>query len=281
MIEERSVELAALGKRLPEFAAVDEEVAAWERMKAAEATRARIAADLARARDDLARWAAEEGRLAQSAALTSVHEASLQQAERELEARQAAIASKEAVRSVLLLSKVPIEKVKSVAIDNSSRTSAALLRILMRKFYSRFITVTPSVPKPVDMLKRADAALIIGDPALTYRDPVAHVYDLGAEWNNFTGLPFVFALWVGREESMPGHLRADFEASRDFGLAHVDDIVAEYAPKLNMPPEAVKSYLTTNVDYSLDEENRKGLRYFYKMARETGIIPVEKDLLFV
>ena len=191
------------------------------------------------------------------------------------------IATKGEVKSVLLLSKVPIEKIKSVAIDNSSRTSAALLRILMRKYYSRFITVTPSVPKPADMLKRADAALIIGDPALTYRDPVAHVYDLGAEWNNFTGLPFVFALWVGREESKPGHFRADFEASRDFGMAHVDDIVAEYAPKLNMPPEAVKSYLTTNVDYSLDEENRKGLRYFYKMARETGIIPVEKDLLFV
>lgn len=191
------------------------------------------------------------------------------------------IAAKGEVKSVLLLSKVPIEKIKSVAIDNSSRTSAALLRILMRKYYSRFITVTPSVPKPADMLKRADAALIIGDPALTYRDPVAHVYDLGAEWNNFTGLPFVFALWVGREEAKPAHFRADFEASRDFGLAHVDDIAAEYAPKLNMPPEAVKSYLTTNVDYSLDEENRKGLRYFYKLARETGIIPVEKDLLFV
>lgn len=191
------------------------------------------------------------------------------------------IAAKGEVKSVLLLSKMPIEKIKSVAVDNSSRTSAALLRILMRKFYSRFITATPSVPKPAEMLKRADAALIIGDPALTYREPVAHVYDLGTEWNNLIGLPFVFALWVGREESKPARFKADFEASRDFGVAHVDDIAAEYAPKLNMTPEAVKSYLTTNVDYSLDEENRKGLKYFYKLARETGIIPVEKDLLFV
>lgn len=191
------------------------------------------------------------------------------------------VAAKGEVKSVLLLSKVPIEKVKSVAMDNSSRTSAALLRILMRKYYSRFITATPSVPKPADMLKRADAALLIGDPALTFPGPVAHVYDLGAEWNNFTGLPFVFALWVGREESKPERFKDDFEASRDYGVAHVDDITAEYAPKLKMQPEAVKSYLTTNVDYSLDEENRKGLRYFYKLAVETGIIPVEKDLQFV
>ncbi len=191
------------------------------------------------------------------------------------------VASKGAVKSVLLLSKVPIDKIKSVAVDNSSRTSAALLRILMRKFYSRFITATPSAPKPADMLKRADAALVIGDPALTFQGPVAHVYDLGSEWNNLTGLPFVFAMWVGREESKPARFRADFEASRDFGVGHLDDIAAQYSPKLNMQPEAIKSYLTENVDYTLDEENRKGLRYFYKLARETGIIPVEKDLLFV
>ena len=157
------------------------------------------------------------------------------------------VAAKGEVKSVLLLSKVPIEKIKSVAIDNSSRTSAALLRILMRKFYSRFITATPSVPKPADMLKRADAALVIGDPALTFQGPVAHVYDLGAEWNNLTGLPFVFALWVGREESKPARFRADFEASRDFGTAHVGEIAAEYASGLNMQPEAIKSYLTQNV----------------------------------
>lgn len=191
------------------------------------------------------------------------------------------ISAKGAVKSVLLLSKVPIEKIKSVAVDNSSRTSSALLRILMRKYYSRFITVSPAAPKPADMLKRADAAMVIGDPALTFSDPVAHVYDLGAEWNNLTGLPFVFALWVGREESMPARFKEDFEASRDFGMAHVDDIAAEYAPRLSMTPDSVKSYLTESVDYSLDEENRKGLRYFYKLARETGIIPVEKDLLFV
>lgn len=191
------------------------------------------------------------------------------------------IASKEEVKSVLLLSKVPIEKIQTVAVDNSSRTSAALLRILMRKFYSRWVNVTPSAPKPAQMLKRADAALVIGDPALTYDGQVPEVYDLAAEWKKFTGLPFVFALWVGREEAKVGRYRKDFEDSRDYGLAHIDAIAAEYAPKLNMQPPGVKAYLTQNVDYSLDEENRKGLRLFYKLAREAGIIPVEKDLYFV
>jgi chorismate dehydratase len=191
------------------------------------------------------------------------------------------IAAKEEVKSVLLLSKVPIEKIQTVAVDNSSRTSAALLRILMRKFYSRWVNVVPSAPKPAQMLKRAEAALIIGDPALTYDGQVPEVYDLAAEWKKFTGLPFVFALWVGREEAKIGRYRKDFEDSRDYGLAHIDAIAAEYAPKLNMQPPGVKAYLTQNVDYSLDEENRKGLRLFYKLAREAGIIPVEKDLYFV
>lgn len=190
------------------------------------------------------------------------------------------IASKDEVKSVLLLSKVPIAKIQTVAVDNSSRTSAALIRVLMRKFYSRFITVTPVVPKPADMLKRADAALVIGDLALTFDGQVPEVYDLAAEWKKFTGLPFVFALWVGHEEAKISRFRKDFEDSRDYGLAHVDDIAQEYAPRLRMHAQGVKVYLTQNIDYSLDEDNRKGLRLFYKLARETGIIPVERDLYF-
>jgi chorismate dehydratase len=190
------------------------------------------------------------------------------------------IAAKNEVKSVLLLSKVPIAKIQTVAVDNSSRTSSALLRILMRKFYSRFITAIPFSPKPDEMLKKADAALIIGDPALTYNGQVPEVFDLGEEWKKATGLPFVFALWVGYEDARLSKFRKDFEDSRDYGLAHIDEIAAEYAPKLNMNQQAVKVYLTQNIDYSLDEDNRNGLRLFYKLARETGIIPVEKELSF-
>jgi chorismate dehydratase len=190
------------------------------------------------------------------------------------------ISSRGEARSVLLLSKMPIENVETIALDNSSRTSAALVRILMRRFYSRFVTVTPAAPKPEEMLKRADAALVIGDPALAYEGPVAEVYDLAAEWKKFTGLPFVFALWVGHERARIGNYQEDFKASRDFGLAHLSDIGQEYGPKLNMSPEAVQAYLTENIHYSLDEEEKKGLKLFYKLAREVGVVPAEKELVF-
>jgi chorismate dehydratase len=190
------------------------------------------------------------------------------------------IASKQEAKSVLLLSKVPLAKVQTVALDRSSRTSAALVRILMHKFYARRVDFWPAAPQPDDMLRHADAALVIGDPALTYSGQVAEVHDLAAEWRKFTGLPFVFALWVGHDDASLSRRHAEFAASLDFGLTHIDDIAAEYAPKLGMTASAVKVYLTENIDYSLDEENREGLRLFYKLAREGGLIPAEKDLIF-
>jgi chorismate dehydratase len=190
------------------------------------------------------------------------------------------IASKGMVKSVLLLSKMPVEQVKTVALDNSSRTSAALVRVLLQKFYSRSVSVAPTDPEPEKMLQHADAALLIGDPALTFDGNVLKVYDLAADWKKFTGLPFVFAVWAGHEDAGLGRFSADFEASRDYGLQHIDDIAREYAPKLKMPQEAVKVYLKENIDYSLDEENRKGLELFFRLAREIGIIPAEKEIRF-
>jgi chorismate dehydratase len=190
------------------------------------------------------------------------------------------IASKRLVQSVLLLSKMPLAQVQTVELDPSSRTSAALVRILLQNFYGRQVSFAPASPDPEAMLEHADAALLIGDPALTYAGPVAHVYDLAAEWRKFTGLPFVFALWVGHADvNLSQHL-ADFTASLEFGLAHLDDIAAEFAPRLGMTPEAVKVYLSENIDYSLDEENRAGLKLFYKLAHEIGIISAEKELNF-
>jgi len=191
-----------------------------------------------------------------------------------------AIASKARVRSVLLLSRVPIEKIQTVAVDTSSRTSAAFLRILLGTFYSLEADFIPFAPHPAEMLAVADSALVIGDPALTYHGS-AKVYDLAAEWKKFTGLPFVFAFWAGHAGTNLSLHRKDFEDSREFGLAHVDDIAAEYALKLKMEPADVKVYLTENIDYSLDEENCRGLRLFFRLAREAGIIPVEKELHFV
>lgn len=190
------------------------------------------------------------------------------------------VASKGEVKSVLLLSKLPVEELRSVAVDNCSRTSVALLHILVKRFYGRPINLTPAAPEPAEMLTRADAALVIGDPALTFNGRAPRVYDLAAEWKKFTGLPFVFALWVGPEEANLARFRKDFEASRDYGLAHLDEIADEYARKLSLTPETLRLYLTENIDYSLDEENLKGLKLFFKLAREEGLVPAEKELAF-
>jgi chorismate dehydratase len=190
------------------------------------------------------------------------------------------IASKHKAGSVLLISKMPLAEVQTVALDHSSRTSAALVRILMCKFYARQVNFWQAAPRPDEMLRHADAALVIGDPALTYSERVEEVHDLAAEWRKFTGLPFVFALWVGHDDVNLSRYRTDFAASLDFGLAHIDDMAAEYAPKLGMTASAVKVYLTENIDYSLDEENLEGLRLFYRLACETGITSAVKDLSF-
>jgi chorismate dehydratase len=191
------------------------------------------------------------------------------------------IASNCEVRSVLLLSNVPAESVRTVAADNGSRTSVALVRILLERFYRRQVEMTPADPEPDEMLKRADAALVIGDPALAYCGPAPHVYDLAAEWRKFTGLPFVFALWAGRGGAVLEELGKDLRNSRDYGLAHIEEIAAECAPKYNMRPEEVKVYLTQNIDYNLDESHRLGLSLFCKLSREVGAIAEVRNLEFV
>jgi chorismate dehydratase len=190
------------------------------------------------------------------------------------------IASKQRVRSVLLLTRVPVHKVRSVALDTSSRTSAALVRILFAKLYGVDVVARPAAPDPAAMLSDADAALLIGDPALLY-DGDAQVFDLASEWRRLTGLPFVFALWAFRPFSgADDDLRGDFEMSRNQGLEHLEELAAEWAPRLGISADAVRIYLTENIDYTLDEENLAGLRLFYKLAHEVGIIPSLKELDF-
>ncbi len=191
------------------------------------------------------------------------------------------IASKKRVRSVLLLTRIPIEQVRTVALDTSSRTSAALVEVLLRKFYRLDVATRPASPDPEAMLRASDAALLIGDPALVYSGN-ARVYDLAEEWRRFTGLPFVFAVWAYRPGPAldPKSLTRDFRDSRDEGLAHVEDIAAEWAPRLGLTADAVKVYLTENIDYTLDEENLEGLQLFYRLAREVGATPAVRNLDF-
>jgi chorismate dehydratase len=191
------------------------------------------------------------------------------------------IASNCEVNSVLLLSNAPVERIRTVAADSSSRTSVALARILLEKFYLRQVEMTTADPEPDEMLKRSDSALLIGDLALAYRGPAPHVYDLAAEWRKFTGLPFVFAFWAGRDSETLQELAADLRVSRDYGLAHIDEVAAECAPKYNMTLEEVKFYLTQNIDYNLNESHRRGLSLFCKLARDVGAISEVRDFAFV
>ena len=190
------------------------------------------------------------------------------------------VASKQRVRSVLLLSRAPIEDVRSVALDTSSRTSAALVKILFAEFYGIDVAAHPSAPDPAAMLSEADAALLIGDPALLY-DGDALVFDLASEWRKFTGLPFVFALWALRPfEAGLVDLRRDFEESLELGLGHLEELAAEWAPRLGISAEAVRIYLTENIDYTLDEANLAGLQLFYRLAQKVGMISSVKELDF-
>jgi len=197
-----------------------------------------------------------------------------------------AIASKNVVRSILLVSKVPAEKIRNVATDDSSRTSAALVEIFLRKF----VGVNPGFRRQKavldEMLQWHDAALLIGDPALQAKTDGYYVYDLAEQWRRWTGRPFVFAFWAVRKAALNGlsvevNLPQIFQQSRDTGLKHISEIANEWSPRLELPAPLVSSYLTENIDYGLDAENLDGLRLFYKYAAELKVLPEAPELDFL
>ena len=199
-----------------------------------------------------------------------------------------AIASRRAVRSILLVSKVPVEKVRTVALDTSSMTSVALTKILFEKWLGGGRTFTPMAPDVDQMLAECDAGLVIGDPALQIDRQRYHTLDLAEEWIRHTGKPFVFAFWAVRGEAVgeagPAlDLGAIFRKSRDHGLepASLNEIAREWAPRLGMSELGVRSYLTENIHYQLDDGCLEGLRLFYKYAAEIGALPEALELRFV
>jgi chorismate dehydratase len=197
-----------------------------------------------------------------------------------------AIAAKNAVRSILLISKVPAEKIRNVATDDSSRTSAALVEIYLRRFIGVNPGFTRQAPQLDEMLRWHDAALLIGDRALQSQTEGYYVYDLAEQWRRWTGRPFVFAFWAMRSAALAGvpaeiNISTIFQQSRDHGLQHVADIVSEWAPRLNLPEKVVGNYLAENVDYSLDQENLEGLRLFYRYTAECNVLPEAPPIRFL
>ena len=192
---------------------------------------------------------------------------------------EVAIAARGPVRSILLISKVPVEKIRTVATDNSSMTSVALTKVLFSKWWGggrEFRSLAPELPS---MLRECDAALIIGDPALKVDRSRYQVLDLAEEWRRLSGKSFVFAFWAVREaaleEMQPGlDLAGIFQASRDHGLqpAALEQIAREWSERLQITPSEVKDYLTRNIYFQLDRDCLEGMELFFRYAAECGAV---------
>src|SRR5438552_6341499 len=191
-----------------------------------------------------------------------------------------AIASKQAVRSILLVSKVPVERIRTVAVDASSLTSVSLLQILFTKWWGGRRSFTTMAPDVERMLEQHDAGLVIGDPALKVDRSCYFTYDLAEEWIRFTGRPFVFAFWAVRQAALKDaplslDLTTVFQESRDHGLEpdSLDQIAREWSPRTGLSEAGVREYLTGSIHYYLDPDCLEGLHLFYSYARECDVLP--------
>lgn len=203
------------------------------------------------------------------------------------------------VRSVILVSVLPLWKVKTVACDNGSRTSVALTKIIFNEFYHTHPDFRPADPDLGNMLAQSDAALLIGDAALKFMEqnerPNAElqkpflrlgaepleVFDLAERWRFLTGLPFVFAFWAVRGGFKDESIVDTLKQSRDFGVAHIPDIAARYSETLQIKKEFVQEYLEKNVHYYMDGSCLQALELFYEMAAKVGAIKSARRLQFV
>ena len=189
------------------------------------------------------------------------------------------VGSKRKVRSVVLVSRLKeLRQVRSVALDESSRTSAALVKIIFREFMDAEPEWTTARPDVQTMLRENDAALIIGDPAMTFRRAGLQIFDLAALWRYYTGLGFVFAMWMTRPESTLAASQIDFRAAREEGLARLEEIIDSYHSALGLPRSEIKSYLTEDISFYLDKEMRAGLELYYRLAHKHGLVPVVSPL---
>jgi len=202
------------------------------------------------------------------------------------------ISARERVRSVCLVTDGrELSNVRSVALDVSSKTSVVLTKIIFREFLGFEPEWRGAEPDVDAMLKQSDAALIIGDPALSIAEcgvrnaesnPKSKIqnlksFDLAGLWHRHTGLGFVFAMWMIKQE----RCEIDFAAARDEGLAHLDAIIANYTPDIGLSNDAMREYLSQNISYSIDESMRRGMELYFELAAKNGLIAGNKPLDYV
>ena len=183
--------------------------------------------------------------------------------------RGVGIAAWERVRSVLLVSRVPFERVRSVALDTSSRSSAAMTRILLADLYGASPEYHRAVPELPRMLASADAALLIGDPALTADISGLRVLDLAEGWRRLTGLPLVTAVWAVRRDVAP----EPFLWSRDYARPRIREIVEAAVERTGLDRRLLTEYFEMNLHYDFDAEDERGLAEFYRRAAAHALIP--------
>ena len=192
------------------------------------------------------------------------------------------VGSRFAVRSVVIASKVNnLKKIKRVALDDSSRTSVALVKIIFREFLGFEPEWHSSAPDLTVMLEHNDAALIIGDPAMKIRRHKLRVFDLATLWHDYTGLGFVFAMWMARPISAQACRAIDFAGARDEGLAHLDEIAAPYENRLALSRDEIKAYLTRNIAFRMDEEMKNGLELYFDLTHKHKLIDNIKQVEFI
>ncbi|HKC64419.1 MAG TPA: menaquinone biosynthesis protein [Pyrinomonadaceae bacterium] len=194
------------------------------------------------------------------------------------------VGARSRVRSVVLVTREEIDdlrRVRSVALDNSSRTSAALVQIIFREFLNIEPEWTTRAPDVAAMLSVSDAALIIGDPGMTFPRGRVRVYDLAELWREHTGLGFVFAMWMARESEAERIFQVDFAGARDEGLENIEEIAALYKDRVGLSFDEVRSYLLENISFELTEELRAGLELFYRLAHKQKVIPEVRPLKMI
>jgi chorismate dehydratase len=189
------------------------------------------------------------------------------------------VGSRERVRSVVLASKVEnLNDLKRIALDESSRTSAALIKIIFREFLGFEPEWISRAPDVSEMLTDNDGALIIGDPAMTFARDGLHVFDLASLWRAHTGLGFIFAMWMVRDAALPAARRIDFAGARDEGVERIEEIIEFYEPVLRLSLDDLRTYLRENISFAVNEEMRAGMAMYFELAQKHGIIPAVKPL---
>ena len=187
--------------------------------------------------------------------------------------------SKEEVRSVILISRDrELKDVRSVALDESSRTSVALVKIIFAEFLNAEPTWSTQSPNLDQMLEQNHAALMIGDPAMVLRREGLRVWDLARLWRSYTGFGFVFAMWAVRNDARSRARQISFADARDEGLSHTEDIVEQYHETLGIDRESLRQYLEQNISFTIDEPLRSGLDLYFKLAHKHALLREVKPL---